>query len=324
MSKVPQKRLQRVLEILLDLLKGENISTRSLSQKYGLSIRTIQRDIRLLRAAGINLKSNKGIIKFGGKMKNLDLSLSSQEKKLALLSLELSEKYLSPAFFDTIMKLKEKLTKSLKEESIYTEYVDEISAYTILSPKFEKLNHKIFEKIESAILKGKCIKILYSNPQKGEDELLFEPYQIIYSDEHWFIFGKVRNKNFETFLRISRIKAIEITQKSFSRPNSKSLNEKLKYVWGTHYSNYEPIEIKIKFSENVAQKIKDTLRHPTQSIEDLKDGGIIYTIKVLGYREIISWVLSWGRNAEILSPDWVRERIKNEIKEMARVYDDNK
>jgi len=323
MSKIPQRRLQRVLEILSDLLKGESISTKGLSQKYGLSIRTVQRDIRLLRAAGINLKSSKGIIKLVDNIKNLEISLSSEEKKLVLLSLELSEKYLSPAFSDTIMKLKEKLTESLKEESIYTEYVDEISTYTILSPKFEKLNHKIFAKIESAILRGKCIKILYSNPKKGEDELLFEPYKIIYSDEHWFIFGKVRDRNFETFLRISRIKTLEITQESFLKPNSKSLNEKLKYVWGTHYSNYEPVEIKIKFSKDVAQKIKDTLRHPTQSIEHLKDGNIIYTIKVLGYREIMSWTLSWGKDAEIISPEWIRERIKNEIKKMIRIYNDN-
>ena len=38
------------------------------------------------------------------------------------------------------------------------------------------------------------------------------------------------------------------------------------------------------------------------------------TVHISGYKEFMWWVLSWGKNAEIISPEWIRKKVTEELK----------
>lgn len=318
-----ESKTRRIFKLLKILFSGEIVKTSEFASNEGISIRTVQRYIEQLRESGVPIISIRGNIKLSQTMiKDIDytLNLSSRHKKILLLILKLARSYFGNLYMDDIREIEDKIDRSLRADPFYYHYAERTYYYVIMPPRRELINMKVVEALERSIVNSLRIRITYAHPQRETKEYLVEPYMIVYSDDHWYLFCKEVERNFRTFLRISRILHIELTNECFSMPTFKEIDEMLQRVWGTHYSDQEPIEIKIWFSKAVAQKIKETIRHPSQRIELQPDGSIICSLKVSGYKEVISWVLSWGKNAELLEPSWMRERIAKEISSMYSKY----
>lgn len=314
---------RRIFKLLCALFSGEVINVSEFAHTNRVTKRTVQRYVSQLREAGLPVISSKGDVRLPQiAVRDVDctLNLSSRHKKVILLMLKLAKAYFGNLYVEDIREIEEKITRSLKMDPFYYHYAERTNYYVIMPSKREGIDMKVVEALERAIIETRRTKVLYAHPQKSTQEYTIEPYMIVYSDDHWYLFGKDSERNFRTFLRMSRIMHVELLRERFSIPTFREIEKMLKKVWGTHYSDREPIEMKIRFSESVAQKIGETMRHPSQRLEPQPDGSVILTLKVSGYREIISWVLSWGKEAEFLEPQWIREKIAKEVEAMYTVY----
>lgn len=52
----------------------------------------------------------------------------------------------------------------------------------------------------------------------------------------------------------------------------------------------------------------------------MKNGSLELMIQVSGEDEIMRWVLSWGKDAQVLQTKTLKDRIKKEIAAMAKEY----
>ncbi|WP_407079695.1 WYL domain-containing protein [Candidatus Hakubella thermalkaliphila] len=50
----------------------------------------------------------------------------------------------------------------------------------------------------------------------------------------------------------------------------------------------------MKFSPKVTRRVKKSTWHPSQVIEDLPDGGCIFTVRVSSTLEMTPWIRGWG------------------------------
>ena len=82
----------------------------------------------------------------------------------------------------------------------------------------------------------------------------------------------------------------------------------------------EETEVVVKFDAKIAPLIKEVDWHPTQCVEDLPDGTILYTVTVAGTKEIGFWILSYGHHAEVISPESLREEIAATVDKMYQRY----
>ena len=57
-------KIDRLLSLVFTLIDKDNVTAKELSKKYGVSVRTIQRDIDTLCAAGIPITASQGA--YGG------------------------------------------------------------------------------------------------------------------------------------------------------------------------------------------------------------------------------------------------------------------
>ncbi|MBT1247889.1 MULTISPECIES: WYL domain-containing protein [unclassified Thermosipho (in: thermotogales)] len=317
-----RKKYLRILKIIIYILNQKEVTTKELSEKFNVSIRTIQRDLNEIENLGISLEREiDGTVKIleNNQLHLKGLNLNLEEKKILLLMMNLSEKYLYDLFTDTINEVKIKLINSL-EPQMKELNKKRSTLYRFLKQRHENIKLWIVNSIERAILEQRKIKIRYNHPKKGEEEYELSPYLFLFSKNHWYLFALESKKNFEGLFRLSRIKKVIYLNDKFKPP--KDLEEKINSIWETQYSTRR-YTIKIKFSKEVAQLIKDTVRHPSQIIQELENGEILYTVKVSGYKEILYWILSWGKDAELIEPKWMRKKIKEEIYKMQKKYNNN-
>lgn len=80
----------------------------------------------------------------------------------------------------------------------------------------------------------------------------------------------------------------------------------------------EPQDISLRFHRRVAPYIRERIWHPSQTVSVLDDGSVRLTMSVGVAAELVSWVLSFGPDVYVESPDALSERIRRLHAEAAR------
>jgi predicted DNA-binding transcriptional regulator YafY len=134
-----------------------------------------------------------------------------------------------------------------------------------------------------------------------------------------YLIGFCHNRNeFRTFL-LDRIKALEVTEQQFVPRDDFSFED---YMGNTFkvFREEELVEVVVEFDKSIKQLIKEKIWHPSQKIEDTRDGSIRVTFKVAGITEIKHWILGFGAKAKVLEPANLREEISNEARALLDQY----
>jgi len=85
-------------------------------------------------------------------------------------------------------------------------------------------------------------------------------------------------------------------------------------IWG------EETEVKLKFSPKVARRVKESVWHPSQGIEDLPDGGCLLTVRVGSTLEMTPWIRGWGPQVEVLAPQGLRDEFREFANQLYEMY----
>ena len=89
--------------------------------------------------------------------------------------------------------------------------------------------------------------------------------------------------------------------------------------WGIMHGEGQ-VEVVLQFSAAVASRVKESVWHPSQEIDDLKDGGCLFTVRISETKEMEPWIQSWGAEVEVLAPQSLRQTIAEEATRMAARY----
>ena len=80
-------------------------------------------------------------------------------------------------------------------------------------------------------------------------------------------------------------------------------------IWQTETAELE--QIVLRFSGQAAQLVRERIWHASQQIQELADGNLELSLTLNSLEEIIPWILSWGKNCEVVRPAKLRKKVKN-------------
>jgi proteasome accessory factor B len=176
--------------------------------------------------------------------------------------------------------------------------------------------------IRDALLYQYRLIITYGTPTKNStEEYQVDPYTLIYNKGGLYLLGYAHNRKALRTFAAERIKKVEVTRERFEMPVDFRPEDQLKSAFGM--VEEEPMAVSIRFSPTVAHTIADRRWHPTQTIRREKGGSIVLSFFAGGKMEMISWILSYGRHAEVLEPAPLREELQRIAGEMTAMYGDS-
>ena len=82
----------------------------------------------------------------------------------------------------------------------------------------------------------------------------------------------------------------------------------------------EQVTVRARFSAYQARWIRERQYHPSQQIEEQPDGSLILTMQVAGTEEARRWLMGYGAEVEVLEPTALRTQIRQEIKNLQKIY----
>jgi predicted DNA-binding transcriptional regulator YafY len=300
-------KINRLLEITLILLNKKSVTAGELSERFGVSSRTIYRDIDDLSSAGVPVFTNKGS---GGGISLLEnyainrAMLTEHERDSLLLAL----KTLQATKYPEIDAILEKIGAVFKTAAASDWVQIEFSPWGS-GPNEENK----FLDIKRAILECKVIAFEYINADGVLSHRKVEPMQLLFKGQAWYVWGYCRMRHdFRTF-RISRIRHIEVADEGFIRRTPEDVKEAEPEAVSLNY-----VTLKLRFRAENLYRVYDD--YDEERIVRNPDGTYDVTVTFPEDEWVYGYILSFGSYAEVLEPLHIREIVRQRMQNALDFY----
>lgn len=159
--------------------------------------------------------------------------------------------------------------------------------------------------------------------QPEPEKWILHPYHLKQFNNRWSLFGHQVSKDCYsglTTLALDRIKSLQVLELEFIRSEI-DWGDYFDEMIGVSKNEEEPVTITLRFRENRIKYIDTKPIHgATQTKVSSDPSGLTRTIRVMPNRELYQLLLSYGQVVTVISPDSVREEMKEKISAMQNNY----
>ncbi|WP_052712225.1 helix-turn-helix transcriptional regulator [Domibacillus indicus] len=296
-------KTERMLSILIYLLKRNIVPAEELAEVFEVSTRTIYRDMDALSSIGIPVISYLG--KNGGfgliDTYRLDkFTFSDEEKTFLLEGLALQNE-----LFDrdqlAVLQRKLELLKGNQEEhhSAVTVFSSTLHREAIEKETKEKVN-----KILSVITEEARMRIYYVSQAGSPSSRIVQPFKLNFLNGSWYVEAFCEWREAVRSFKLTRIRKIEIIRGPFEAV----------YVKKQTYPAEQPAEkeeIALVFSKSELGKLYDFFTD--DEIKVLEDERVKVVFQHRRDSNLLPFLLMFGRHVSILYPAWLEKKYKEEI-----------
>lgn len=187
-----------------------------------------------------------------------------------------------------------------------------------------KTGQEWIEVIYDAIVNCKTLTIHYKPYGRETKIRTISPYLLKEFRNVWYMVGcanETKHKGGTNLFKLNRIQKIEPSEANFVIDDKFSAEDYFKYSLGVfHLHGAEPIEVKLKFNKHLIPLICETTIHSSMEIISKTEDEMVVTFTVYNTIELKNMILSFGANAEVLSPKELRIEIVKIIDQAKLVY----
>jgi len=311
MAKKFKPQHSRLLFIDNKIRSGQYPNCSSLAAEWEVSAKTIQRDIDYMRYqldAPIAYSAGKRGYYYTEEEYQLP-ALKIRESDLLGLYLadKLLAQYAGTPIYETLCSVFAKIESALPEKVSLDPVIDQ-EKFTVLPSFNTTIDPKIWQIVIRCLRESRQIEMLYKTPGKNIVRRKLDPYHAVRFEGDWYIIGFCHlRRDIRTF-SLARIQTASETGISFQIPEHFDFKKISGSQFGIHRGEGN-IFVKIKFSKNVAEYIKERVWHQSQVLTECDNGEVVLSLTVNHLLELKRWILSWGAEAEVLEPDYLMQDI---------------
>jgi len=301
-------KLNRLIEIIILLLNRQRVTANELITRFGVSMRTVYRDIEDLSAAGVPVYMVKG--KGGGISLLPEYSinkavLSESERKNLAVALKTMCAVKYPEMDTLLEKIGALFNNTTDSDWIKFDFSGWNS-----SPNEQNK----FAIIKDAILRCNLISFDYINANGESGSRIVEPEQLYFNRYTWYLTGFCRAKNARRLFRVSRIKNVSAIKEQFQKRTV--TDEEIAEQQG--YSK-PLVDLHLRFSPKTLYRLYDDFDE--RFITKNNDGGYDVHVTFPEDEWVYGFILSFGNLAEVISPKHIRENVANRLREALKIYE---
>ncbi|MDH5669194.1 MAG: transcriptional regulator [Nitrospira sp.] len=289
---------------------------------YSRHARTVRRDLEALEAAGFPLINERieGTVRWRlleGSRHAPTIAFSPTE----LMALVMSRALLKPLEGTHIqIALDSAMTKAsslLPPASLdYVRQVQNLFAVGLGPHKSYKQHRDTIDRLTQAIDKQRTIQVRYFSASRTRTTRReIDPYRLWYASGGLYLIGFCHVRKEPRLFAVERMKSVAVTDHPYQLPLGFDLEafvqDALTVMRGPR------IEVELLFDKATAAWAKDRVWHPSQQSKRTTGGTLHMTLTVADSRELVGWILSFGRGVQVIRPADLREAVVKEAQYIA-------
>jgi len=305
-------KINRLLEITTILLNHRTVTAAELAERFGVSTRTIYRDIDVLSSSGVPVFSTQGANGGISILEDYTLNrtaISEQESRHIIFALQSLRATKYPEV-DAILEKLGALFHSSDADWISIDFLP----WGAPPNEYNK-----FDIIKNAVIHSKIIEFDYINANNTRSHRRLAPVRLVFKSQAWYLWGFCYKRMDFRMFRISRMKSLSAVEEYFERKNLVALtdNPEEKDV-----PEQKTVHLVLKFDASILYRLYDDFADHILTRCD--DGMYKVEINFPEDEWVYGYILSFGTYVQVVDPPHIRDIVRERCLAVAAHYDSMK
>ena len=305
-------RIDRLLALILYLQSRRTCTAEAMAEHFGLSVRTIYRDIAALGEAGVPILAEAGI--GYSLMKGYLLppvNFSEQEAYALSTGVMLAQRMTTNSYNEKMQSALDKIKAVLPNEA---KQRLELLAKGMATPQTEHPQQADLSVLQQAIARQQLLTFDYQNASQTQSYREVEAAGLVFYLGRWHVIAWCRlRQDFRDF-RTDRIQNMQLHSEQFQTRANFNAKDFLQ-------SGTPPAQLtaQILFAHTAADRAR---REWWQGItgEQQNSKGSVMTLSCSDWTSLACWVLSLGTAAKVLAPEELKQEMLKQSSAVLALY----
>lgn len=179
---------------------------------------------------------------------------------------------------------------------------------------------ELIDEVVTALVYSNPVEARYRKANGVESHYVLNPYTLATFRQGLYLFAYDRKANLvKTYAMERFVDIVRQRKETFEMPNGWRPDAHLANAFGIISGPAVPVVI--AFTPQVTAYVRERTWHPTQTYRTLPDGRLELRMQVAATIELITWLLGFGADAELLEPPELRQRVQQTLHRAIRAYE---
>jgi len=280
----------------------------TIAERFGVSLRTVYRDVRTLKNAGVPIIGDPGIgysITDGYRLPPL---MFNEGEAAALLTAEkfigkVTDKKTQAYYSNAMIKIKAILRRSEKKA---LEVLDNSIA---ISNKKASENKTYLQDLFSSLAAKQLLKIHYKKADGTSSERTLEPIGCYYQGSNWYLVAFCQLKTGYRTFKVNRITQLKVLEQNFATQHIslQAYIDQQDQSWKKEHQFYA---IEIVFNNSLVQFAESRKYYFGFMEQTIEKDGVHMKFLNASIEVFARWLLQFGDQATVLAPLELKNRLK--------------
>ncbi|TRW23903.1 YafY family transcriptional regulator [Flavobacterium zepuense] len=302
-------RFDRITAILIQLQSKKVVKAQDLADRFGISLRTVYRDIRSLEEAGVPLYGEAGIGYSLVEGYRLPPVMFTPDEAVAFITAEklmqkFSDTALQSHFNSAMFKVKAVLRGTEKD---LLENLDQ--QIVVTGKKHNKvIPQNILDILLKAIADKKVVKMVYKAfGNDDSSERLLEPIGVFHEYENWYTIAYCHLRNAYRQFRIDRVVNIQLTD--IPQEERASLKE-FQELKEQEKKSFNVKKVVLRVSKSITMYLEEH-RHYHGFVSEKNMGDKVEMTFLTQFTDpgMERWIMMFADKVEIIEPEELKDRV---------------
>jgi predicted DNA-binding transcriptional regulator YafY len=232
------------------------------------------------------------------------------------LTVELARRYLGTAFEGPLRSAVDKIRQGLKGP-ISVDLQGLARDCTFEAPHAEPAREEALLNLHRAIRDRRRVAMTYYTAYRNaRTDRTVEPVHLYNHDGDWYLVAYDLMRKDYRYFHVGRMERMKVLDEPFAPRRDFDLLAFLGQAFQVSTGD-KPSAVAIRFDAGQAPYIRGRRWHPSQTIQEHRDGGLTLRFTTSGLGGVLRWVLQYGRHFKVLAPKELKKMVEEEVKAMA-------
>lgn len=318
---------ERIFSMCSIIQAGQYPSVQTFREMFEVSERTVHGDLAYLKdRLRMDLKfdkARKGYYNADPNWKMPPIDLTDGEVFALILGKEMLSQYAGTSFEPVLRGAIEKIASRLSDK-VEVDLSQVQSVVQFHTNGVIPISRKLLLDLTEACEMQRAVDLTYSAASTGErTKRTVHPYRIIENRGCWYLVAYCELRNDLRHFALHRIEEHTVSDSKYPLNESLDIDNWLKSAFQLEHGDGEHT-VRIDFKPAAARYIRERHWHPSQQLDEHEDGSCTMTFIASNLDEVKRWVLPYGAEAQVIEPDVLRNKVRDELIAAANNYVDTR
>ena len=190
---------------------------------------------------------------------------------------------------------------------------------------FERIpsSQKWLSMIVGAMKDGKAIEMTYQSYSRTEpNTFTAHPYCLKLFRQRWYLLARSESYVDPWIYSLDRIPDIEELDTPLDFPGDFDAADYFSRYFGIILSKGIPVEtVELKVDADQVMYFRSLPLHPSQTEKETNEGYSVFQYRLAPTYDFKQEVLRHGPSVEVLTPEWLRDEVADDVRKMLQRYD---